>query len=101
MRAIVTRISTLVALLLLVVAGAGCESPKVVQGTVVSHDAQAEVLVVRDELPPHAELRFAIGGAEIGSEPRPGDVVRIACTDEGGILRATRIMNVTRQAERH
>jgi len=93
------RSSPLAPLLPLLLALGGCTQPKVVQGTVVNHDPKANVLVVRDELPPNRELSFAIDEAEIGATPEPGDVVRIAYQEEGASLRASRVMNVTRQEE--
>jgi hypothetical protein len=93
------RSSLVKPLLPLLLALGGCTQPKVAQGTVVNHDPRANVLIVRDELPPNHELSFAIGEAEIGATPEVGDVVRIAYLEEGASLRALRVMNVTRQQE--
>ena len=81
-----------------VVAGCGVP-PVVVQGTVSAYDAQANTVTVRDELAPNAELVLSLAGAEIGSAPNPGDVVRVAYRDQSGQLTAIRLMNLTRQDE--
>lgn len=76
---------------------AACTSPTVVQGTVVSWEPKDQSVVVKDELPPNSELKISTSKAEIGAEPTPGDVVRIAYLNEGGVLKATRVMNISRQ----
>lgn len=78
---------------------AGCSSPTVIQGTVLSYDQTAKAIVVQDENVPHAEMSISAANADIGADPRTGDVVRIAYRDESGFLRATRVMNLTRQEE--
>jgi len=90
---------SLPALSLIVGLSAGCNPPAVVQGTVVSYDVPARSIVVRDDNPPNAELVISAANADIGAEPAAGDVVRIAYRDENGFLRATRVMNLTRQQE--
>jgi len=51
------------------------------------------------ECPPNAELVISAANADIGAEPAADDVVRIAKRDENRFLRATRVMNLTRQQE--
>lgn len=78
---------------------AGCvDAPKVVQGTVVSFEA-GKTLVIKDERPPQAELTLTVDKAQIGAAPAPGDTVRVAYYAEGSGGRATRIANISRQAE--
>jgi len=78
----------------------GCiEAPKVVQGTVASYDAGSQVVVVKDERAPNATLEISLAGGEVGADPEVGDEIRIAYRDDGGKLRALRVMNLTRQAE--
>ena len=72
----------------------GCARPKVVQGTVVEADPAAHRIVVRDELPPNAELTFDVAEAEMNGKPAAGDVVRIAYDEDGATLRATRVMSL-------
>ena len=78
-------------------------APRVVQGNVLSYDKTSMIAVIRDELPPNRELTFSFEDAkknnEIGADPEPQDVVRIAYKDEGGKLVAIRVMNLTRQKE--
>ena len=84
------------AVLLLLGALSGCARPKVVQGTVVAYDSAVHRLVVRDELPPNAELEFDVSGAEMNAKPAPGDLVRLAYEEEGGKRRATRVMGLAK-----
>jgi hypothetical protein len=93
---VLTRVLTVAVL----VAGAGCgERPQVVQGVVVSYDAAANRVVVKDETPPNPEALFVLTGADIGAVPAPGDEVRLAYLVVGSERRALRMMNLTRQAE--
>ena len=97
-------LGNVVRMAVVLLAGAAClascgEGPKVIQGTVVSCDASAKALVVRDERPPQASIAFSLEGAEIGAEPQVGDVVRIAYREAAGRLAASRVMNLTRQKE--
>jgi len=77
-------------------------APKVVQGAVVSYDANLKTLVVKDELPPNSDLAFSLEGLtkdDVGAEPAVGDQVRLAYLEQDGKLKVTRLMNLTRQAE--
>jgi hypothetical protein len=71
----------------------------VFQGEVVRYDTAAQVVVVRDEKPPHAEASFVVAGSELGADLQPGDEVRLAYVRDGAQLRAVRVMNLTRQSE--
>jgi hypothetical protein len=78
----------------------GCvDSPLVVQGAVIAYDEQAQTVTVCDDLPPNPELVLSLAGAEVGKAPNLGDVVRVAYRDQGGTLKALRLMNLTRQEE--
>jgi hypothetical protein len=74
-------------------------APDVYQGVVVRFDAAAQVVVVRDDKPPHAEESFVVAGGELGADLQPGDEVRLAYVRDGEQLRAVRVMNLTRQSE--
>jgi len=78
-------------------------TPQVVQGTVLSYDKASMAAVVKDDLPPNRILTFSFENAkkndEVGADPEPQDIVRIAYKDEGGKLVAIRVMNLTRQKE--
>ncbi len=78
---------------------AACNPPEVVQGTVLAVSDDGTRLTLQDELPPNQELVVSIKGADVGAAPVAGDVVRIAYYPRGEELIATRIMNLTRQAE--
>lgn len=92
------KLSIAVVALALAVA-AGCHHPQVVQGTVLSLSEDETTLTLQDELAPNEPFEVSIKNAEVGAPPAPGDVVRIAfyVRDEGRV--ATRVMNLTRQAE--
>jgi hypothetical protein len=79
---------------------AGCNPPQVVQGTVVTIDESAQVLVLRDEVPPNEERAFSIADAKLNGTPAAGDVVRIAYYEEGGGRRATRVMRISQAGEK-
>jgi hypothetical protein len=84
----------------LVASWIGCgKGPEVLQGRVVSYDPSSQDLVVKDERPPQREVRLSLEGAEIGAEPKPDDVVRVAYREADGGLVAGRVMNLTRQKE--
>ncbi len=75
------------------------EGPSVVQGTVISYDANAKQIVIKDEIAPNQEMTFSLEGSEIGADPTPGDMVRIAYTMQGGLNKAGRLMNLAKQDE--
>ena len=84
-----------------VFAGIGCSNPpSVLQGKVVSFDAAQKKLVVEDELPPKLQRSLDVKSAEIGGQPAPGNVVRIAYRDEAGTLVAARVMNLSTQKKK-
>jgi hypothetical protein len=77
-----------------------CASPPaVVQGKVVQSNPEIQTLLVSDETAPEKVLEISIAGADIGAEPNPGDVVRVAYHTKDGKLIATRIMNISRQKD--
>jgi hypothetical protein len=88
----------LLALLLLL---AACTPPApVIQGKVTAVEGQGKVILVADELRPEAPpLALDIASAEIGNAPVVGDEVRVVYRTEGGVIRALRVMNLTRQRE--
>ncbi len=79
----------------------GCVPPApVVQGKVASVEQEGGVILVQDEARPEAPpISLDIRNAEIGSAPVVGDEVRIVYRTEGGVNRALRVMNLTRQRE--
>lgn len=95
---IMSKLSSSLPVLLVLLTGCA-DPPKVLQGQVVSYDAAATMLAVRDERTPNAVLTLSLAGAELGAEPVAGDLVRIAYREPGGQPKALRVMNLTRQAE--
>ncbi|MGC8763128.1 MAG: hypothetical protein ACP5VN_05760 [Acidobacteriota bacterium] len=93
--------SVFVALLALLALLAACAPPApVVQGKVTSVEEQGKVILVADERRPDAPpLALDIASAEIGNAPVVGDDVRVVYRTEGGVNRALRVMNLTRQRE--
>jgi hypothetical protein len=78
----------------------GCgDPPRVVQGTVVSYEPGDHRLLLLDEDLPNAEVTLSLAGAEVGADPSPKDLVRVAYHDRQGKLVALRVMNLTRQSE--
>ena len=93
------KLNWITAAALLVFIIAGCESPSVVQGTVVSYEANTKQVVIKNEIEPNQEMTFFLEGAEIGADPTPGDLVRIAYTQHDGQNKAGRLMNLAKQDE--
>jgi hypothetical protein len=60
-------------------------------------------VIIKNELPPDQEMTFLLENAfeknEVGADPAPYDITRIAYKDEGGKLVAIRVMNLTQQKE--
>ncbi len=81
------------------VLAASCNPPRVVQGTVLARSDDGTTLTVREELSPNQELVVTITRADVGAPPQVGDLVRIAYYERGKENTATRVMNLTRQAE--
>jgi hypothetical protein len=73
--------------------------PEVIQGTVVSCEEAAKIVSIQDPDTPGSTLEFQFEGAEVGAIPHPGDTVRIAYQPQNGTLKATRIMNISRQKD--
>ena len=88
----------LVAMAMAACTGCGAR-PLVLQGVVVSYDAGANIVTVKDDMPPNPEVTFSLAGSDIGATPAPGERVRLSYWDAGGGRRAIRMMNLTRQSE--
>ena len=69
--------------------------PDVAQGKVVSCDKANRLLTIQDAAKPGSMLEFNFAEAEVGSDPVPGAVVRIAYYPKGDKLLATRIMKIS------
>jgi hypothetical protein len=86
-------------LLISVLVVAACTAPTVFQGKVVSYDARSKSLVVANQLSPDQIVIFSTRGADVGAEPAPGDIVRLAYKEQGGEFLALRVMNLSKQKE--
>jgi hypothetical protein len=94
----VSRVAIFVGLVGILVLSACAPRAPVVQGKVVAVDPGGGVIRVQDELNPGAEpLAFDIATAEIGTAPKPGDIVRIVYRAGASSNQALRVMNVSRQ----
>jgi cytochrome c oxidase assembly protein Cox11 len=75
---------------------ASCATPPdVAQGKVTSCDKANRIVTIHDEANPGTTLEFNFAEAEMGADPVPGDVVRIAYHAKGDRLFATRVMKVS------
>ena len=78
----------------------GCgDGPRVVQGRVVSYDADTSTLTLEDERAPGSTLVVDTSAADVGAQPEAGDNIRVAYRMQGDRAVAGRVMNLTRQAE--
>jgi hypothetical protein len=77
-----------------------CGGPsQVIQGTVVSFAPDTKTLVVKDELPPNAEVSFSLEKADVGRAPEVGNKVRLSYHTEGKRLMAVRVMDLSHGVE--
>ena len=94
MRALIS-IPIVVAMILLL---SSCGTPpNVAQGKVVSCDAASQTISIQDESKPGTTLEMSFKDADMGTNPVPGDKVRIAYQTRDGKLLATRIMKIAKQ----
>jgi hypothetical protein len=78
----------------------GCSDPPlVVQGTVTAIDEGAQTMTLKDEKAPDTPMVLGVATAEVGAKTDLGDVVRVAYRVRDGKPTASRIMNITKQAE--
>jgi hypothetical protein len=79
----------------------GCaEPPHVVQGKVIAYEEKDKQLVVADEKASETQLELSLAGAEMSAPPAVGHLVRIAYHVRDGKSLATRVMNLSHQAEK-
>ena len=100
------RITILSILVLFLATGAW--AGEVTQGRFVQTGATPTVLVLEeydtnftDEnrygTPTGIMSEFDVSQPKIGIKPEPGDILRIVFTDQGGLLKAIKVMNVSKQ----
>jgi len=93
-------ISWAVEILAGLLATVGCsDSPQVLQGTVQSYERSSKTITIRSENPPEQELTISLEEADIGAQPKVGDMVRVAYRERRGKLMAIRLMNLSQQEE--
>ena len=94
--------------LVLVLAAGSAWAGDVAQGRCVQLDPASAVLVVEEYdtnftsadpygTPTGIMSEFNIAHAKIGITPEPGDILRIVYTDQGGQMKAIKVMNVSKQ----
>jgi hypothetical protein len=93
---------------LMLVALGQAHAAEVAQGKCLAFDEAAKTIKL-DELgletskeapygkPTGVQLDFDVSHAKIGIPPKPGDVLRISYVAEGGVKKAIRVMNVSKQ----
>lgn len=98
---------TILSVLVLVLATSAWAG-EVAQGRFVQTGATPTVLVLEEydtnftpENPYGAPTgimnEFDVSRAKIGITPEPGDILRIVYTDQGGLMQALKVMNVSKQ----
>lgn len=90
----------LTAALAVLLCSVACRPPApVIQGRVLGLAADGRQVQLADERDPEAPpAAFDISQAEIGNPPQVGDELRIVYRTEGGVNRALRVMNITKQS---
>jgi hypothetical protein len=73
------------------------DAPLVVQGTVLQYNSTEKTIVIKDEQAPNQELTLQVSSAEMGTDPKLGEIVRISYhqTSEGMV--GIRVMNLSHQ----
>jgi len=73
------------------------DAPMVVQGTVVQYNSTEKTIVIRDEQTPNQELTVQVSSAEMGTEPKVGEIVRISYHQTSQGMVGIRVMNLSHQ----
>jgi hypothetical protein len=100
--------TTLGILVLMLIVAGSTWAGDVTQGRYVQNGATATVLVLEEYdtnfskenpygMPTGIMSEFDIAQAKIGIPPEPGDILRIVYTDQGGKMKAMKVMNVSKQ----
>jgi hypothetical protein len=93
-----TRLTVVITLTLISVTFLTCsDSPLVVQGSVVQYNATDKSLVVKDEQSPNPELTILLATADMGTEPKPGEIVRVSYRQTPQGMTGIRVMNLSHQ----
>jgi hypothetical protein len=93
-----TKLTAVITLTLISAVFLTCsDSPRVVQGSVVQYNATDKTLVVRDEQSPNPELTILLATADMGTEPKPGEIVRVSYRQTAEGMTGIRVMNLSHQ----
>jgi len=95
-------------MVLMVVLAGGAWASDVTQGRFVQTGATPNVLVLEEYdinfskenpygMPTGIMSEYDVAQAKIGIPPEPGDILRIVYTDQGGTMKAIKVMNVSKQ----
>ena len=93
-----TRLAVVITLILAGATFLTCsDAPLVVQGSVVQYNATDKTLVVRDDQSPNPELTILLATADMGTEPKPGEIVRVSYRQTAEGMNGIRVMNLSHQ----
>ena len=73
------------------------DAPLVVQGTVVQYNSTEKTVVIRDDQAPNQELTVQVSSAEMGTDPKAGEIVRISYHQTSQGMIGIRVMNLSHQ----
>ena len=100
--------ATILSILVLVLVAGSAWAGDVTQGRCMQMDPASHRLVIEDYdtnftteypygTPTGIMSEFDVAQAKIGITPEPGDILRIVYTDQGGLMKAIKVMNVSKQ----
>ena len=73
------------------------DAPLVVQGTVVQYDSAEKTIIIKDEQAQNQELTVQLSSADMGTEPKTGEIVRISYLQTPQGMVGIRVMNLSHQ----
>ena len=73
------------------------DAPLVVQGTVVQYNSTEKTIVIKDDQTPNQEIIVQVSSAEMGTEPKVGEIVRVSYRRTPQGIVGIRVMNLSHQ----
>jgi len=73
------------------------DAPLVVQGTVVQYNSTEKTIVIKDDQTPNQEIIVQVSSAEMGTEPKVGEIVRVSYRQTPQGIVGIRVMNLSHQ----
>lgn len=73
------------------------DAPLVVQGTVVQYNSTEKTIVIKNEQSPNQEIIVQVSSAEMGTEPKVGEIVRVSYRQTPQGMVGIRVMNLSHQ----